>query len=135
MSSFLDVWQCSEFASNFDTNKNLQYFFRLLYKKKKKLFVFYFCWELKFVSICNISNIFYFSKNRYFEFHFLASQGLFIHPPISDHVTLRVGKIDMWLTTKMLRFVRGLKFKTSKVCKIFPYYFGIPKPELFYQQI
>ena len=94
MSFLLDVWLGSEFVSDFGATEILHYFFGLVYKKKKKLLVFYFCWELKFVLIYNVGNLFYFSKNWYFEFHFLASQRL-IHPPICNHVTLNIGMVDM----------------------------------------
>ena len=36
-------------------------------------------------------------KNWYFKFSFLASQRI-THSPISVHMTLHVGRIDMWLT-------------------------------------
>ena len=36
-------------------------------------------------------------KDWYFKFSFLASQRI-THSPISVHMTLHVGRIDMWLT-------------------------------------
>ena len=39
-----------------------------LASNKKKLFVFYFCWQLKFVSIYIFGNTFNFLKNRDSEF-------------------------------------------------------------------
>ena len=73
MSSILDFWQDSESDSDFGTTQSLRYFFRLVYKKKNKLFVFNFCSEHKFASIYKVGNISYFSKNWYFKFRFLAS--------------------------------------------------------------
>ena len=40
MSSVLDVWEGSEFASDFSNTQYLHYFLSLLYKSKTNLFVF-----------------------------------------------------------------------------------------------
>ena len=45
----------------------------------------------------NISNIFTLQKIDIFKFNFLVSQR-FTHPPISVHMRISVGRIDMWLT-------------------------------------
>ena len=49
MSSILDALKGCEFASDFSTTQGLHDLFLLVYKKKKKLFLFYICWEMKFV--------------------------------------------------------------------------------------
>ena len=49
MSSILDTLKGCEFASDFSTTQGLHGLFLLVYKKKKKLFLFYICWEMKLV--------------------------------------------------------------------------------------
>ena len=76
MSSILDALKGCEFASDFSTTQGLHDLFLLVYKKKKKLFLFYICWEMKFeieIYYC-VGNNFYFSKKWYLEFCFLAPQ-------------------------------------------------------------
>ena len=51
MCSILDIWQCYGFASGFGTSYSSHYFFHLVYGEKTKLLAFYFCGELKSISI------------------------------------------------------------------------------------
>lgn len=85
-------WYCPKFALYF-----LAY--KLYIRKSCSLFVFCLCWKLVFVSALKVKNTFYFAKNWYFGFSFLAPRRS-IHPLISVHMTLIVARIDIWLTTK-----------------------------------
>ena len=108
MSSILDAWQDSEFASDFGTTQNLHYFFVLVYKKKWKLF-FTFAENVNMSQFTTSGSFCTFSKKKHFEFRITFNSFLlflrFIQSPINDHV---MWKIDRWLTPKILKiFVRG----------------------------
>ena len=91
-SSILDFWKDSEYTSAFGTAKCLRYG---VYKKEAvSLFIAF----VKTLCLFLFTLLKYscFSKNRKFDFTFLASQ-LFNHSPINVHMPLCVGIIDIWM--------------------------------------
>ena len=79
---------------------------------KKKCTLFDFCWKLCWKLNLQYQECFYFSKHRYFDLSFLASQR-YNHLPINVHMTLSLGKINMWVTpnTYLYTVLRILTFK------------------------
>ena len=88
----LDVWQGSRYTSVFSSTQSWA---KVLQKKifDWKMFDFCFCWKLVLVSISNARNNFTFQKIN------ISSLALNVqritHPPISVHMTLIAGRINI----------------------------------------
>ena len=70
------------------------------------LFVCFTFVENLHISTCSNRNVFTFQKNNILIL-LSASQG-FTHPPIGVHMTLSVGRINIWLTSKLCNYLSYL---------------------------
>ena len=98
-SFIFDVWQSSEYVPAFTSTK----VWATLFIKQEAVCLLVASVQLLCLFQFAVSGIFYFLKYWYFESSFLALQHL------SVHMTLCVGRIDMWLTTNTFIDLSQLK--------------------------
>ena len=72
--------------------------------------------------------LFYLANNRHFEFIFLGSQ-IFFHLPISVHMALSMGRIEMWLTPIPRQFSHWTKLNKPRQAE-FDTYQGVKNVSL-----